>query len=59
MGKYEIPARVPKESADVIYFPLYCIFRQSVVQCKLPEIWKIAIKKRISYVEGKHGEKNL
>ena len=34
----EVHPRILKESADVIYFPLYCILRQSFDQCKLPDI---------------------
>jgi hypothetical protein len=42
MGPDEIHPRVLKESAEVLYFPLYCILRQSIDQCKLPNIWKQA-----------------
>ena len=42
LGPDEIHPRVLKECADVIYFPLYCILRQSLDQGKLPKIWKYA-----------------
>ena len=42
MGPDKIHPRILKESAEVIYFPLYCILRQSFDQCKLPDIWMCA-----------------
>ena len=42
MGPDEVHPRVLKESAEIIYLPLFCILRQSLDQCKLPDIWKRA-----------------
>ena len=42
MGPDEIHPRVLKECAENLYFPLYCVMRQSLDQGKLPDIWKKA-----------------
>ena len=42
MGPDEIHPRVLKELVEQIYFPLYCIMRQSIDEGVLPDIWKVA-----------------
>ena len=42
MGPDDIHPRVLKELSEIIYFPLYCIFRQSLDIGVLPETWKVA-----------------
>ena len=42
MGPDEIHPRILKESAEIIYLPLYCILRTSLDQGKVPEAWKLA-----------------
>ena len=42
MGPDEVHPRVLKETASIIYFPLYCILRQSLDQGRLPDVWKLA-----------------
>ena len=42
MGPDELHPRILKELADYIYFPLYCIFRQSLDNGVLPDMWKFA-----------------
>ena len=42
MGPDDVHPRVLKEAADFLFFPLYCIMRQSIDQCKVPDMWKFA-----------------
>jgi hypothetical protein len=42
MGPDEIHPRVLQECAEELHFPMFCIFRQSFDQCKVPENWKFA-----------------
>ena len=42
MGPDNIHPRVLKELSDCIYFPLYCIMRQSLDEGTLPDIWRVA-----------------
>ena len=42
MGPDDIHPRVLKELEDHVYFPLYCIMRQSIDESTLPHVWKVA-----------------